>query len=110
MDEIIIKPYWGLKVWIYSIFHSLFFIFMNLWQFLLPAGTRRKVASMHYELNSGKPIYFQEGSLGEILFFRHTELCYTPQAEQYKVKIKDLCCFGGSFKAKPFPTKRKENV
>lgn len=65
---------------------------------------------MHNELNSGEPIYFQEGSLGEILFFRHTELCYIPQAEQYKVKIKDLWCFGGSFKAKPFPMKRKENI
>lgn len=62
---------------------------------------------MHYELNSGKLISLQEGSLGEILFFRHTELCYIPQAG-VPSKTKDLWCFGGSFKAKTSTWKKKK--
>lgn len=57
---------------------------------------------MHYELNSGKPISFQEGSLGEILFFRHTELCYIPQAEVCKVKRRICDALGDHSKEKHF--------
>lgn len=58
---------------------------------------------MLYELNSGKPISFQEGSLGEILFFRHTEICYIPQAEVYEVKIWIYDALGGHSKQNLFP-------
>lgn len=63
---------------------------------------------MHYELNSGKPISFQEGSLGEILFFRHTELCYISQAEVYEVKIRICDALGVHSKQNPFPCKGKK--
>lgn len=63
---------------------------------------------MLYELNSGKSISFQEGSLGEILFFRHTELCYIPQAEVYKVKIRICDALEVHSKQNPFPWKGKK--
>jgi len=76
LDEIIIKPYWGLKVWIYNIFHSPFFIFMNLWQFLLPAGTRSKVARSTLKKTVGNPYAFRRAhwQTREKLFFQDTEL------------------------------------
>lgn len=104
LDEIIIKLYWGLKVWIYNIFLSPFFIFMNLWQFLLPAGIRSKVAKI-----TMKKTVWNSYAFSRAHWQSHEKFCSFQtqssvifQTKEYELKIKELWYFGVSFQVKPF--------
>lgn len=54
LDEIIVKPLLEFESLVYNMFLSPFFIFVNLWRFLLPDWTRSKVAESTGNKRCGK--------------------------------------------------------